>query len=159
MAVQDIDSKITSLVTPLLDSMGFELVELEFLRQGKGHVLRLYIDKPGGITLDDCADVSREFSLILDVEDCIPGRYDLEVSSPGLNRPIKRLEDYKKFTGRLAQVKTAELLEDEKGSRRKTFLGVIEAVEGDTIVIRLKEGPLARIPFGLISKGNLEFEF
>jgi len=90
MVNSDIYGQVTALVQPILDSMGLELVELEFKKVGRSFVLRLFIDKAGGVTMDDCADVSRELSLLLDVEDCIPGRYTLEVSSPGLDRPLKK---------------------------------------------------------------------
>lgn len=154
-----ITEQIADLLQPILDSMGLELVEVEFKKLGRGHLLQIFIDKPGGVTLDDCADVSRELSIQLDVEDCIPGRYTLEVSSPGLNRPLKKEQDFVRFQGQLAVIKTTELLQDEKGSRRKTFLGVIQGVEDGVVVTRLKEGALARIPLNMIDKAHLEFEF
>lgn len=159
MADTDIHGQVAALVQPILDSMGLELVELEFKKAGRSFVLRLFIDKTGGVTMDDCADVSRELSLLLDVEDCIQNRYTLEVSSPGLDRPLKKESDFIRFQGRLAVVKTAELLKDEKGSPRKTFLGTIEGLEEGEVVIRLKEGPTARIPLEKIVKAHLEFEF
>ena len=159
MAALDVADKVTTLATPILASLGLELVDLEFRSAGRSHVLCLYIDKPEGVTLDDCAEVSRELSLTLDVDDCIPGRYTLEVSSPGLNRPLKKLDDYTRFAGRLAQIKTAELLQDDKGNRRKTFLGTIQGVEGELVVLLLKEGQTAHLPFDKIAKANLEFEF
>lgn len=159
MADSDIYGKVTELVQPILDSLGLELVELEFKKVGRSFVLRLFIDKAGGVTMDDCAEVSRELSLLLDVEDCIPGRYTLEVSSPGLDRPLKKESDFIRFQGRLAVVKTAELLKDEKGSPRKTFLGTLEGVEAGVLAIRLKEGPLALIPLDKIVEAHLEFEF
>lgn len=159
MADTDIHGQVTALVQPILDSLGLELVELEFKKAGRSFVLRLFIDKTGGVTMDDCADVSRELSLLLDVEDCIQNRYTLEVSSPGLDRPLKKESDFIRFQGRLAVVKTAELLKDEKGSPRKTFLGTIEGLEEGEVAIRLKEGPMARIPLEKIVKAHLEFEF
>ena len=150
---------VEQLLQPILDAMGLELVELEFKKNGRSYVLRIFIDKPGGINLDDCAEVSRELSVQLDVEDCIPGRYTLEVSSPGLDRPLKKEQDFVRYQGRLAVVKTSALLKDEKGSPRKTFLGVIEGVDAGEVVMRLKEGPQARIPFEMIAKAHLEFEF
>lgn len=159
MAELDINGQVTELVQPVLDSLGLELVELEFKKAGRSFVLRLFIDKADGVTMDDCAEVSRELSLLLDVEDCIPGRYTLEVSSPGLDRPLKKESDFIRFQGRLAVVKTAELLKDEKGSPRKTFLGTIEGLEEGVLAIRLKEGPLASIPLEKIVKAHLEFEF
>lgn len=155
----DIPQRITELAQPILDSLGLELVDLEFRAAGRSHVLCLYIDKPGGVNLDDCAEVSRELSLVLDVEDCIPDRYSLEVSSPGLERPLKRLEDFVRFSGRLAQIKTAELLQDEQGNKRKTFLGTLQGVEGELVLLQLKEGQQARIPLDKIAKAHLAFEF
>lgn len=157
--VVDIPQRVTELAQPILDSLGLELVDLEFKKAGRSHLLCLYIDKPDGVNLDDCAEVSRELSLILDVEDCIPGRYTLEVSSPGLERPLKRLEDFSRFTGRLAQVKTAELFQDEQGNKRKTFLGTLQGVEGELVLLTLKEGQEARIPLDKIAKAHLAFEF
>ena len=94
MAVVDVVGQVTELLQPLLDEKGLELVELEFNKVGRGYLLRVFIDKPGGGNLDDCADLSRELSVQLDVEDCIPGRYNLEVSSPGRNRPLKSERDF-----------------------------------------------------------------
>ena len=155
----DITENISRLALPILDSMSFELVDIETRKSGRSLVLCLYIDKPGGVTLDDCAEVSRELSTVLDVEDCIPGRYTLEVSSPGLNRPLKKPADFERFAGRLVEIKTAELYQDEKGNRRKTFLGLIQSVEDSSVLLKLKEGQLAHIPFDKIAKAHLEFEF
>lgn len=159
MAGLDVTDKVIELAEPILKALGLELVELELRKAGRSQVLCLYIDKPDGVNLDDCAEVSRELSLALDVEDCIPGRYTLEVSSPGLNRPLRRLEDFARFAGRLAEIKTAELFQDERGNRRKTFLGTLQGVEGDSVVLHLKEGQMARIPLDKIAKAHLEFEF
>ena len=158
MAGGDPAQLVENLLHPILDSMGLELVELEFKKVGRGYLLQVFIDKPEGVNLDDCAEVSRELSVQLDVEDCVPGRYTLEVSSPGLDRPLKKEQDFVRYQGRLAVVKTSALLKDEKGSPRKTFLGIIEGVETGSVVMRLKEGPLARIPLEMIVKAHLEFE-
>ncbi len=155
----NITGQIERLLAPILDEHKLELVDIEFKKVGRGHVLRIFIDKPGGINLDDCAEVSRELSVQLDVEDSIAGRYTLEVSSPGIDRPLKNLQDFIRFKGKLALVKTAELIKDEKGSPRKTFLGIIEEVDNGIIIIKLKEGPLARIEMNKIIKAHLEFEF
>lgn len=143
---------------PLLDSLGIELVELEFRKEGQGMVLRLYIDKPGGITLDDCADVSRELSEILDVEDVIHCHYSLEVSSPGLNRPLKKDSDYVRYAGRLVKIRTFEMVADDAGNRRKTFLGELIGLDSGVVSLKLKEGQSASIPLEKIAKANLEFE-
>ncbi len=155
----DIPQRVAELAQPILDSFGLELVDLELRTAGRSQVLCLYIDKPGGVSLDDCAEVSRELSLTLDVEDCIPGRYTLEVSSPGLERPLKKLDDFVRFSGRLAQIKTIELYQDEQGNRRKTFLGILQGVDGDRVLLHLKEGQQARIPLDKIAKAHLAFEF
>jgi len=155
----DIAARVDELLQPLLESMGLELVDIEYKPEGHGRVLRLYIDKPGGVTLDDCSTVSRELSELLDVEDFIRERYTLEVSSPGINRPLKTDSDYRRYTGRLVKIRTSELLADEAGNRRKTFLGELLGLEGGVVSVRLSEGPLARIPLDKIAKSNLEFEF
>jgi ribosome maturation factor RimP len=158
MAKMDIVSQVTELATPLLQSLGLELVELEYRKEGQGMVLRLFIDKPGGVTLDDCADVSRELSEILDVEDIVHCHYSLEVSSPGLNRPLKKESDYLRYLGRLVKVRTYELVADEAGNMRKTFLGKLVAFSDGIVSLHLNEGQTAAIPLEKIAKANLEFE-
>ena len=150
---------LTGLAEQVVSSFGFELVDFEVRREGRRLVLCLYIDKPGGITLDDCAEVSREFSALLDAEDPVSERYQLEVSSPGLNRPLKKPADFQRATGKLVQIKTRALWQDEAGNQRKTFLGRLVDGSGDELVLELKEGQRAVIPIALIAKANLEFEF
>jgi ribosome maturation factor RimP len=159
MQKDDVVSRITAVAEQLLAPQGMELVEVEYRREGRQMVLRLFIDKSGGITLDDCADVSRELSEILDVEDVIREHYALEVSSPGLNRPLKKESDYERYAGRLVKVRTFELLADEEGNRRKTFLGDLVGLSDGAVTLKLREGQLARIPLEKIAKANLEFEF
>ncbi|MRR57426.1 MAG: ribosome maturation factor RimP [Deltaproteobacteria bacterium] len=154
----DVMQRVEDLVRPLTDSLGLELVELEYKREGRHMVLRLYIDKEGGITLDDCAAVSKEVSAVLDVEDIVADRYTLEVSSPGLNRPLKSRADYDRHIGRLVKIKTLELIADDAGNRRKTFLGELLGLDGDLIRVKLREGQTAAIPLGDVAKANLEFE-
>jgi len=154
----DVVTQVTELAMPLLDSLGLELVELEYRKEGQGMMLRLYIDKPGGVTLDDCADVSRELSEILDVEDVVHAHYNLEVSSPGLNRPLKKESDYLRYAGRLVKIKTFEMVEDSAGNKRKTFLGELLGLEGGSVSMKLTEGQSAAIPLDKIAKANLEFE-
>jgi len=108
----DVVSKITALALPLLDSLGIELVDIEFRKEGQGMILRLFIDKPGGIMLDDCAAVSRELSELLDVEEVITVEYNLEVSSPGLNRPLTKPADYERYAGKLVKVRTYDMVVD-----------------------------------------------
>jgi ribosome maturation factor RimP len=159
MAPVDVASRITELAEPLLASLGMELVEVEYRREGREMVLRLFIDREGGVNLDDCASVSREVSALLDVEDFIQGHYNLEVSSPGLNRPLKKESDYRRYQGRLVKVRTFELLADDAGNRRKTFTGELLGLEEGVVRLRLTEGQTAGIPLDKIAKANLEFEF
>ena len=151
--------KITSVAQPLLDSLGLELVDLEFRKEGHGMVLRLFIDKPDGILLDDCAEVSRELSELLDVEEIIDCNYNLEVSSPGLNRPLTKPSDYERYAGRLVKIRTFEMVADDAGNKRKTFLGVLQGLKDGVVSLQLKEGQSASIPLEKIAKTNLEFEF
>lgn len=156
---QDVAARVSVFAERLALSLGLELVEVEYKREGRDMVLRLFLDKDGGVTLDDCSAVSRELSEILDVEDIIPGHYTLEVSSPGLNRPLKKEADYERYRGRLVKVRTFELLADEEGNRRKTFLGDLEGLADGVVTLRLREGQLALIPLAKIAKASLEFEF
>jgi len=159
MAKGDVVDQVREVALPILDSMGIELVELEFRKEGPGMILRLFIDKPGGILLDDCSAVSRELAEILDVEEIISVEYNLEVSSPGLNRPLTKPADYDRYVGKLVKVGTYEMVADDAGNRRKTFLGQLVELKDGIIHIRLKEGQSAAIPFDKVAKANLEFEF
>jgi ribosome maturation factor RimP len=156
---EDTCTIVKAIAMPILDSMGIELVDIEFGRVGRDPLLRLFIDKDGGITLDQCADVSRELSLILDIEDAISSNYTLEVSSPGLDRPLKKQSDYERFAGRLIKVRTYEPLPDDKGNKRKTFLGKLEGLVDGVVKMTLTEGQTASIPLERVAKANLEFEF
>jgi len=155
----DICGRVGLLAAPILASMQLELVEVEYNRAGRECVLRLFVDKQDGVTLDDCADFSRELSIVLDVEDVIPCEYNLEVSSPGLDRPLKTEADYDRFAGRLVKVRTYEPFCDDEGNRRKTFLGTLQGLVDGQVKLQLKEGQTASIPLGKVAKANLEFEF
>jgi ribosome maturation factor RimP len=159
MAQQAVSEKVRDIAERILAPLGMELVDIEYKREGRQMVLRFFIDKTGGITLDDCGEVSRELSAILDVEDIIPGKYSLEVSSPGLNRPLKKESDYLRYIGRLVKIKTFELLPDDAGNRRKTFLGELTGFTDGTVTMRLREGQNAEIPIEKVAKANLEFDF
>ncbi|MDU0458690.1 MAG: ribosome maturation factor RimP [Geobacteraceae bacterium] len=155
---EDTCTYVKGIAMPILESMGLELVDIEFGKVGRDAVLRLFIDKEGGVMLDDCADVSRELSMILDVEDVITCNYTLEVSSPGLDRPLKKPSDYERFSGRLIKVRTYEPLQDDRGNKRKTFLGKLEGLFDGVIRMTLTEGQSASIPLDRVAKANLEFE-
>ena len=155
----DLLTKIEALILPILSGFGMELVDLEYKREGRSSALRLFIDKPGGVTLDDCAVVSREVSAILEVEDPIESAYRLEVSSPGIDRPLKKPADYARFAGQLVKIKTRTLLDpDERGHRRKTFLGELLGLEDGVVRLRQtdRRGGEVAIAFEEIDKANLE---
>lgn len=135
---------------------GFELVDLEIKRDRTGSLVRLYVDKEGGIGLDDLQSVSEEVSAILDVEDPFESPYTLEVSSPGLDRPLKSEQDYRRFAGRLARISSFEPIEG-----RRHWIGRLEGVEDGAVSVRLEKegGSVCRIPLGKIAHGRLEVEF
>ncbi len=122
---------------PLLADMGMELVEVQFRREGQGWVLRFFIDKAGGITVDDCAAVSREISAYLEAEDRIDHAYVLEVSSPGLERPLKKPQDFVRFAGRRVRVKLRQDL-----GQGKVVLGTLIGLEGDAVVLEVGQTKL-----------------
>ncbi len=152
MTQQEIIDRVRQLAEPLLAEDGFELVEVEFRREARGWVLRLYVDKEGGITLDDCAGISREVGRNLDVEDFIFNPYTLEVSSPGLTRSLRNERDFMKHQNRLVKVVTREPI----GNRRK-WKGRIRGVEGDRVEIEV-DGELFQIPLSNVAKANLEMD-
>jgi ribosome maturation factor RimP len=134
--------------------MGYELVGVE-LRPGErgGELLRVYIDREGGILLDDCSAVSHQLSGVLDVEDPIPGEYSLEVSSPGLARPLFELAHFARFTGSKAKVKMASPIDG-----RRNFTGVLSGVEGDDVLLQV-DNELVRLDYSQIDSAKLVPEF
>ena len=153
---------LEALVMPILTELGLELVDLEFKREGYSWFLRLFIDKPGGVTLDDCAEVSREVSAILEVEDPIEAPYRLEVSSPGIDRPLKSPADFGRFAGQLVKIKTRTLLDpDARGHQRKTFVGELRGLDGALVRLRQtdRRGGEISIPLDEIDRANLEPKF
>lgn len=154
--------QVSVLAEPILREAGLELVDIEYRREGRDWVLRLFIDKEGGVTLDDCVEVSRELGAVLEVEDLIETTYRLEVSSPGLDRPLKKPADYERFVGSLVQVKTFEKLDpDGRGHERKTFVGRLVGIEsGQVRILQVdKRGGEAVFPLEAIAKARLEPEF
>ncbi len=148
MPREDIVDMVVSLVEPLLNEKGLELVHLDF-RAGKKSVLRFYIDKPGGVGLVDCERASRDISDILDAYDPIPNSYMLEVSSPGLDRPLVKEKDYIRFLGEKVTIHTSEPLEG-----RRKFRGILAEKEGEFIVI-IDDGSRITIPLDKIQKANV----
>ena len=135
---------------------GYELVDLEIKRGKGGQFVRLYVDKEGGIGLDELETVSHEISAILDAEDPIAGSYTLEVSSPGLDRPLKDEKDYRRFIGRLARISSYEPIDG-----RRHWTGRLLSVEEGTVEVRLESegGAVARLPLSKVAAARLEVEF
>lgn len=153
---------IETIVQPLLDELMLELVDVEYRRESHGWVLRFFLDKDGGITLDDCAGASRQISSLLDVEDIIPTTYTLEVSSPGLERPLKKAADFKRFIGKIAKIKTIDALDlENSGKRKKTYIGKLVGLErNDTVVLLLDQSAVeARISLSNIDMAHLVLDF
>lgn len=134
----------------LLPSMGLELFDLQFRREGHGWVLRVFVDAEEGVGLEQCSTVSRELGYYLDIEDLIEHAYHLEVSSPGLERPLRSAADFSRFTGKLAKVKLSKGREGQK-----VFEGVIEKVCRDEIDLRLENKTLVQFSFEEINKARL----
>jgi ribosome maturation factor RimP len=142
--------KIRDFAEPLLSAMGLELFDVQFRKEGHGWVLRIFIDAEEGVTLNHCADVSREMSHFLDVEDLIDHAYHLEVSSPGLERPLRSLGDFQRFHGKKARVRLHESLGEQK-----VFVGIIGQATEDSIHLDLEEGGSVEFTFDQISKARL----
>ncbi|MEN6464361.1 MAG: ribosome maturation factor RimP [Syntrophaceae bacterium] len=147
---------IFALIEPALEREGIELVDVECARMGSRWLIRLYLDREGGITLKDCADMSRLIGDILDVNDLPPGPYNLEVSSPGLDRPLTRDKDFFRFKGSKVKIRLRDKFE---GSRN--FKGILSDYikEGDGgIVVIESDGKIYRLPKDNIFKANLDYE-
>ena len=129
--------------------MGFELVDIEYLSQYGKWVLRIYADKEGGITLDECARVSREIGNLMDVKDVFPHEYVLEVSSPGLDRPLVKPEHFEQFTGELVKIRSTEAV-----LGRKNFKGILESFDGEYLYVAV-DNEVYEIPFDIVEKANL----
>lgn len=149
---QEMLDRVKAVAEPILISEDMELVDVEYRREPVGWVLRLSIDKRGGVTLDDCTRVSHELGRSLDVEDFIPNPYHLEVSSPGLDRPLKNEHDFIRFSGRRIRVKT----NDPIGSQRN-FKGKLRDC-GEGRIEMETDGGIIEIPLSNIAKANLEVE-
>jgi ribosome maturation factor RimP len=140
---------LATLLAPQVEGLGYELWELEFV-PGRGNgLLRLYIDAPAGITLEDCERVSRAVSEVLDAEDPIPGQYTLEVSSPGLDRPLRTAAQFARYVGELVYVETAQAIEG-----RRRFKGALTAVDAATLEVEV-DGKRWTLPINGIRKAHL----
>ncbi|GFE49314.1 ribosome maturation factor RimP [Roseobacter cerasinus] len=144
-----IDRRMAEIITPVIEDMGFELVRVR-LMSGKSTTLQIMADKPeGGIEVDDCAEISQAVSAILDVEDPILDEYTLEVSSPGIDRPLTRLKDFEMFEGYEAKIETGEMIDG-----RRRFKGELAGIEDDEVLINVAEGTIG-LKFDWLSDAKL----
>jgi ribosome maturation factor RimP len=142
-------------------SRGLTVWEIQSRRETSGHVVRVFIDRPGpaatpeeSVSIEDCEQVNREISTILDVEDPLPFAYTLEVSSPGLDRPLRGADDYARFAGRMAKVVVSEAVDNQKA-----FAGRLRGIDGGEVLLEGPNGRVHRLPLRLITRGRLEVEF
>jgi ribosome maturation factor RimP len=153
--------QIRAIAERVAAARGLEIWDIQSRRETGGHVVRVFIDRPGpsatpddSVSIEDCEQVNREIGTILDVEDPLPFAYTLEVSSPGLDRPLRGLDDYRRFSGRLAKVVVSEPVDNQKA-----FEGRLNGVEGDTVLLQGPNGRIHKLPMRLITRGRLEVEF
>jgi len=143
------NSKLVQLLKPVVESLGYIFWSCEYLAQGKHSVLRIYIDKEDGIEMEDCAVVSRQISQLLDVEDPIQSNYSLEVSSPGLDRPLSELWHFEQYVGNEITIKLYQPI-----NKKRVFNGIIEQVE-DNILRLNSNDTVVDIPLDSVNKANL----
>jgi ribosome maturation factor RimP len=153
--------RIRAIAERVAASRGLTVWEIQSRRETVGHVVRVFIDRPGpaatpedSVSIEDCEQVNREMSTILDVEDPLPFAYTLEVSSPGLDRPLRGEDDYRRFAGRMAKVVVSEAVDNQKA-----FEGRLRGVDGDAVMLEAPNGRMHRLPLRLITRGRLEVEF
>src|SRR5438034_2899359 len=153
--------QVRSVATRVAAGYGLEIFDVQFRREAPGMILRVQIDRPGpaasaeeSVSVEDCARVSRDLSAVLDVEDVVPAAYTLEVSSPGLDRPLRRPDDFRRFAGRQAKI-----VMRQKVDGQGYFRGKLGGLDGADVLIESENGKMHRVPFELITRANLEVEF
>jgi ribosome maturation factor RimP len=152
--IREIAGRVAGAYGLLIDEVGMR-------REGRQQILRVVLDRPGpaatpedSVSIADCERVSHELGTILDIEDLLPDSYTLEVSSPGLDRPLRDAEDYRRFAGRLAKIVTREPVE-----RQTAFAGRLRGLDGDEVLFEREGGRMVRLPLSLISRARLDVEF
>jgi len=150
----DIKKKVTGLAQAVADEQGVKIFDVEFAGSSGRPILKVYIDRKEGVTLEDCSRFSRSLSALMDVEDPVRTPYVLEVSSPGLDRPLRGLSDYEHNLGKLARIVTREAVDN-----RTFFVGRIVEVAGDVVRLKIDDKTNVDIAFENISKARLEIEF
>lgn len=143
---------LTGLLEPVVEGLGYELVGVEYHPSGRQGLLRVYIDHPDGIGVDDCARVSHQVSGVLDVEDPLPGEYLLEISSPGLDRPVFKPADFQRFAGERVRLRLRGLVDG-----RRKYRGRLLGLRGESVVIE-ESGAEVAVPLAEIDRANLELE-
>jgi ribosome maturation factor RimP len=153
--------RIRELATRVASAYGLDIFDVELKREGGQQVLRVFVDRPGpaatpedSVSIEDCARVAEDLGTLLDVEDVIPSGYTFEVSSPGLDRPLRGADDYRRFAGRWAKIVTSEPVE-----RQTAFNGRVKGIDGDDVLFESEGRKLMRLPLRLISRARLEVEF
>jgi ribosome maturation factor RimP len=154
-------AQIRTIAERVAASRGLTVWDVQSRREASGHVVRVIIDRPGpagtpeeSVSIDDCEQVNREISTILDVEDPLPFAYTLEVSSPGLDRPLRNAADYERFRGRRAKIVVREAVDNQKA-----FEGRLRGVEDAHVLLEGSKGRVHRLPLNLIARGRLDVEF
>ena len=148
------ETRTEELITPILDRMNFELVDVEYVKEGGTWYLRAYIDKEGGITVNDCEAVAREMNEILDREDFVEDSYVFEVSSPGLGRPLKKEKDFKRSMGEEVEIRTYRMID-----KQKEFTGVLTGYDADTVTIAMEDETEKTFDRSDIALIRLAFDF
>lgn len=148
------EQKTEEILLPIVEEYGFELVDVEYVKEGGTWYLRTYIDKEGGISIDDCEKVSRRLSDILDEKDYIDDTYIMEVSSPGLGRPLKKEKDFKRSLGKEVDIRTYRMID-----KQKEFTGILKDYAKDTVTIELENETLKTFEKGDIALIRLAFDF
>jgi ribosome maturation factor RimP len=148
------NSRLRKVVEETVEGQGYELVDVELKGAGNQSVLRIFIDKPNGVTLKDCELISHQVGTVLDVDDLIPSSYTLEVSSPGLDRKLVKESDYTRFDGKLAKIRTRIPLQQQR-----VFKGKLRGFQGGKILLELSKGELFEIPLDVVKESRLEFDW
>jgi ribosome maturation factor RimP len=153
--------QIRAIAERVAASRGLEIWDIQSRREASGHIVRVFIDRPGpaatpeeSVSIEDCAQVNRELSTILDVEDPLPFAYTLEVSSPGLDRPLRDANDYQRFAGRMAKIVVSEPVDNQKA-----FAGRLRGLDENTVMLEAPNGRMHRLPMRLITRARLDVEF
>src|ERR1700704_6027618 len=161
MGAETVVAKVRDIAGRVAADRGLEIFDVQFRREAHGMVLRIQIDRPGpaataedSVSVEDCAKVSRDLSAILDVEDVVPTAYTLEVSSPGLDRPLRHADDYRRFAGRRAKLVVREAVDGQT-----FFEGRLDGVEDGNLFVTDDKGRRHRVPLTVITRANLEVEF